>query len=174
MASIFFSVIKGAAAVVAERTATNAPSSASSLPVLPHELVRLSGREFAAVVAGQKERLSAIWSAATVGKIEDEFAELRESYRGDANVSTSLDGCSDSIEFEDAWGMDCVANQYQTLRDFCGGLASIFPNVGTTESDFSLLRWEKDDHRKSLTDFSLEGVLQCKGHKALREAYSML
>jgi hypothetical protein len=30
--------------------------------------------------------------------------------------------------------------------EFYGGLASPFPNTATVESDFSVLKWEKDLH----------------------------
>jgi hypothetical protein len=47
------------------------------------------------------------------------------------------------------------------LRDFCGGLASIFPNTASVELDFSILGWEMDSHRRGLMDISLEGIMQC-------------
>ena len=43
----------------------------------------------------------------------------------------------------------------------------MFPNTATVESDFSVLKLSKDEHRKSLTDLSLEGVMQCKQFDAL-------
>jgi hypothetical protein len=46
--------------------------------------------------------------------------------------------------------------------EFCGGTATLFPGTSRVESDFSVLRWEKDAFRKSLSDFGLEGVLQAK------------
>jgi hypothetical protein len=56
---------------------------------------------------------------------------------------------------------------FDILRDFCGGIATIFPNTATVESDFSILGWEKDAFRQSLTDLSLEGILQCKQFEML-------
>ncbi|KAG6946718.1 hypothetical protein JG688_00015890, partial [Phytophthora aleatoria] len=55
------------------------------------------------------------------------------------------------------------------LKQFCGDLASTFPNTATVESDFSIMGWEKDVYRKSTTDFSLEGVMHAKQFKALRQ-----
>jgi len=46
--------------------------------------------------------------------------------------------------------------------EFCGVIATLFPGTSTIESDFSILRWEKDAFRKSLSDFGLEGMLQAK------------
>ena len=41
------------------------------------------------------------------------------------------------------------------------GLASL-PGTATIESEFSIVKWEKDAYRTGLTDFSLEGILQAK------------
>jgi hypothetical protein len=58
--------------------------------------------------------------------------------------------------FEAAWEHPAIRrlNLYY-LVEFCGGLATIFPNTATIESDFAVLRWEKDDFRSDLSDFSL-------------------
>jgi hypothetical protein len=40
----------------------------------------------------------------------------------------------------------------------------LFAGTCAVESDFSILRWEKDDFRKSLSDFGLEAVLHAKQH----------
>jgi hypothetical protein len=47
--------------------------------------------------------------------------------------------------------------------EYCGVVATLFPGTSTAESDFSVLRWEKDCFRNGgLLDFGLEGVLQAK------------
>lgn len=43
----------------------------------------------------------------------------------------------------------------------------MFPNTASVESDFSILGWEKDQYRLSITDLSLEGILHCKQYKKL-------
>ena len=60
-----------------------------------------------------------------------------------------------------------MEGRFNDLRDFCGGIATIFPNTASVESDFSLLGWDKDEYRKSISDLSLEGVLQCKQFEML-------
>ena len=50
----------------------------------------------------------------------------------------------------------------------------MFPNQGTTESDFSVLCLEKDKFRSVMSDFSLEGVLQCKGREDICMAYNRI
>ena len=52
---------------------------------------------------------------------------------------------------------------------FCGGIASAFPGTATVEADFSIVKWEKDEFRMSLTNFSLEGILHSKQFEKLAE-----
>src|SRR5579859_1097224 len=59
-----------------------------------------------------------------------------------------------------AWAI--VEGQFEILRDFCGGIATVFPNTASVESDFSILGWEKDRYRLSITDLSLEGIMHCQ------------
>ena len=59
-------------------------------------------------------------------------------------------------------GRELIKDQYTSLRDFYGGIATVFTNMAIVESDFSILGWEKNEYRMSLTDLSLEGILQCK------------
>ena len=71
-----------------------------------------------------------------------------------------------STSFEIGWSI-VEGKKFDVLRDFCGGIATVFPNTATVESDFSILGGEKDEYRKSLTDLSLEGIIQCKQFELL-------
>jgi len=64
-----------------------------------------------------------------------------------------------------AWAV--VDGRFNILRDFVGGIATVFANTASVESDFSLLSWEKDSHRLSIADLSLEGIIQCKQFEKL-------
>ena len=48
-----------------------------------------------------------------------------------------------------------------------GGIATVFLNTASVESDFSILSWEKDKYRLSITDLSLEGIMHCKQYEIL-------
>lgn len=74
--------------------------------------------------------------------------------------------------FDAMWRIGDAATRFPTLALFCGGLASVFANTSTVESDFSIIACEKDDKRSSLTDISLEGVMHCKQWQRLRQALS--
>ena len=76
-----------------------------------------------------------------------------------------------SFEFQDAWKV--LLRQFPHLQEFCGGLASIFPNTATVESDFSRLAFEKSEPRANLSDVALEGILHTKQYDALKELSSL-
>ena len=70
--------------------------------------------------------------------------------------------------FNDAW--DSVPG-CKRLRTFCGGLATVFPNTTSVESDFSILKWELDEFRSSLMHLSVEGVMQAKQRSLLKQLW---
>jgi hypothetical protein len=58
--------------------------------------------------------------------------------------------------FDEGWSY--VANRFDHLKEFYGGLASAFPGTSSVKSDFSIVYWEKEYCRISLTAISLEGI----------------
>jgi len=68
---------------------------------------------------------------------------------------------TDTLSFSDGWR--CIGSGgFQYLKEFCRGLANVFPSITTIESDFSIINFEKNSHRPALTDLSLEGILHSK------------
>ncbi|KAI2501718.1 hypothetical protein MHU86_12724 [Fragilaria crotonensis] len=139
-------------------------------PVLPKELVGTRPRDFLRMVCEHSFRLEQHHDLAgdddIVDKIADEHKELIMQYRTDALLKQSIYSSPESRDkdtslFADAWSVLNI-NGFQNLRAFCGGIATLFPGTCTVESDFSVLRWEKDNLRKSLSDFGLEAILQAK------------
>ena len=53
-------------------------------------------------------------------------------------------------------------------------ITSVFPGTSTVESDFLIINYKKDDYWKSLTNFSLEGILHSKQFKELNEIKALL
>ena len=49
-----------------------------------------------------------------------------------------------------------MRGRFNKLHEFCGGLASVFPDTAPVESDFALLKFRKIVFTRLLTDFSLE------------------
>ena len=81
-------------------------------------------------------------------------------------LKAALDKCDVNTGFDSGWTI-VEGRNLDILNDLCGCLATVFPNTASVESDFSQLAWEKDEYRMSITDLSLEGVLQCKQFELL-------
>ena len=63
------------------------------------------------------------------------------------------------MSFSDGW--KCIGSgRFTKLKEFCGGLATVFPGTSTVKSDFPIVNFEKTEYRSALTDLSLEGILQ--------------
>lgn len=96
-----------------------------------------------------------------IHKVAQDFSALRRAYRSEAILRDALNTSSNtSLSFVESWAV--VGDRFPHLKGFCGDLASVSPNTATVESDFSIIGWERDEHRQRLTNFSLEGILQCK------------
>ena len=73
-------------------------------------------------------------------------------------------GCPPS--FTQGW--NCIGEgRFPFLKDYCDGLATVFPGTATVESDFSSINYEKNDHRSVLTDLSLEAILHAKQYMSV-------
>jgi hypothetical protein len=113
--------------------------------MLPQELLQCKGKEFATQVSQQKQRLLVSFDEDQITQREIEFASLRATISNNPPVEE---------DFNKSWVS--FSHRFPLLCDFCGGMATLFPTTATVESDFSNLKWEKDDFRCLLTDFSLE------------------
>ena len=113
------------------------------------------------------QQLRHSWSEQTIAEIENQYRGLVTAYREEPVLKSAIDAYAQvSIKsFEEAWTI--VEGRFEILMDFCGGIATIFPNTASVESDFSILGWEKDKFRLSLTDISLEGIMHCKQYEIL-------
>jgi hypothetical protein len=139
----------------------NALANPFSLPpVLPHDLIKLSTAEFICRACRHTYRLQHHYSVDHIDVIADEHKLLLHTYRSEPVLKQAIDGLNDRSSFRDGWSL--IGSRFPNLMEFCGVLATIFPGTSTVESDFSVLQWEKDNFRKSLSDFGLEGVMQSK------------
>ncbi|KAH6578257.1 hypothetical protein BASA61_003987 [Batrachochytrium salamandrivorans] len=167
VSKMFVQVADGIYSIVAERDSSNQP--ADELPqVLPHQLVKIDLRVFNRIHLGQMFRLEKRLSSAQIHQIGKDFVDLLRAYREEPVFKASIGDCDDSdTDFAKGWKV--AGDRFPALCQFCGDLASAFPNTATVESDFSIIGWEKDIYRKCLTDFSLEGILHAKQFTALKD-----
>ncbi len=128
--------------------------------MLPHDLIKLSAAEFIRRARQHTYRLQHHYSVDHIDVIADKHKLLLHAYRSEPVLKQAIDGLDGRSSFKDGWSL--IESRFPNLMEFCGVLATIFPSTSTIESDFSILRLEKDNFRKSLSDFGLEGVMQLK------------
>ncbi|KAI2497762.1 hypothetical protein MHU86_16757 [Fragilaria crotonensis] len=139
-------------------------------PVLPVDLCGMTPRDFSRAVQNQKDGLLAKVSEDDIEAIDAQFRRLRIAYREETGLKVMLDAVHSQATlqaFKDSWSL--LGEDYHALKEYCcGGIAtSVMPGTSLVESDFSLINWTRDPHSKSLTDFSLESILNCKQYRTL-------
>ncbi|KAJ2801251.1 hypothetical protein H4S07_004986, partial [Coemansia furcata] len=110
------SVLAGISRVSAIRDHKNQMSMEHLLPVLPHQLVQLSGREFAEKCKPFLERFSNIRGKEFVSSVELQFLRLVADCKDGESVRDIIDGHSDSTTFDMAW--EHLQARYPVLCDF--------------------------------------------------------
>jgi hypothetical protein len=162
---LYIEAASGISRIVAERDSMNEGTDQLP-PVMPNELAVLQHSEFCATVRKHRERLLARLSTTEIDIIEQEHQELVAAYTEEGQLRSALNACGSSTTFDEAWAV--VKGRFKFLLRFCGGLASIFPGTSQVESDFCIVKGEKNVYRQSLTDLSLEGVLHSKQFDMLK------
>lgn len=168
---VFVVACEKIAEICVQRDSANGPITSDCLPpVLPHELVKTTAADFIRMVRRQSYRLERRYNVEHIDVIADQHKGLSRAYRRDEVLRAGIDACDARTPFDVAWKL--LAPQYPDLVEYCGGLATVFPGTATVESDFSILRWEKDIFRKSLSHFGLEGVMHSKQYFLLESLFS--
>jgi hypothetical protein len=129
-------------------------------PVLPHELVELSAADFIRKIRQHAFRLDHCYSSTQIDLVADEHKALIHAHRCEPVLKDGIDSLSSSSSFKDGWSL--LGARFPNLMEYCGVVETLFPGTSTVESDFSMMRWEKDLFRKRLSNFGLEGVMQAK------------
>jgi hypothetical protein len=163
---LFLNAREGINAIGAERAADNSISQEKLPPVLPRDLRSLPPREFNSIVLKQARRLAHSGREELCTDLEREFKQFKCAIHDDTALREELEIQPSIVSFADGWRP--LGVRFSKLRQFCGGIATVFPGTSTVESDFSVINWEYDEFRGSLTEFSLEGILQCKQFKRLQ------
>ncbi|ETI35453.1 hypothetical protein F442_18064 [Phytophthora nicotianae P10297] len=129
--------------------------------------------EFAQMIKQHTPRLSKTLDATEIHQISKEFVKLQRCCEREDELGKVIRAAEDNYtSFDQAWAV--VGAEFPALMQFCGDLASTFPNTSTVESDFSIMGWEKDTYRRSLSNFSQEGILQAKQFEEVRGLSALL
>jgi hypothetical protein len=101
--------------------------------------------------------------------VEKEHGQLCAIYDNEPHVAKAFDQHDENTFLNDAW--DIVKGRFSGLCQFCDGLATTFPNMAAVESDFSMVKWEKNDTCTSLTSLALAGIMQAKQFELLKALF---
>ncbi|KAH9576038.1 hypothetical protein CY35_01G142300 [Sphagnum magellanicum] len=148
-----------------KRTEDNEAYINAAPDILPHQLVRILPRDFCVYLQRHKEHLDYTFSNEEIENIGRQHKALCDSYRRQPDVKSSIDNFNDSAAYCDVW--ISLQNTYPLLEKFVGGLATIFPGTSTVENDFSVVKYEKNKNRMSLTHASLKGILHAKQYRCM-------
>ncbi|CAK9235665.1 unnamed protein product [Sphagnum troendelagicum] len=163
-------LITGLTGVKAERDKNNQPLDHDTPPVMPQQLVTLRPTKLIQEVLDKyRNRLQKFWTSNEFEEIEVDHRDLVKMYRDDENMRNVIDKHDINTLFNDAW--DYVP-RFKCFRTFYGGLATIFPNTTSVESDFSIVKWELDAFRTALMHLSLEGIMQAKQRAILKQLWA--
>ncbi|CAK9258550.1 unnamed protein product [Sphagnum jensenii] len=166
IATYAIALVAGLQAVKAERDGNNRASNKDASPVLPADLVKLRHGVFLKDVLDPfRQHVTSLWSAESVEQIEVDHRELLKLYSADPIMHDIINKHDQTTTFNDVW--DCAPGRFEHLRSFCGGLATVFANTTSVESDYLILKWELDDNRTALMHLSLEGIFQAKQRRTL-------
>ncbi len=167
-------LVSGLSIVQAERDFRNNAAAELAPPVFPQQLIKMRTSKFIEdVLDPRREMLMAAWGQERVDRVEDEHRALVAMCRSSASFQASINGHTHQTMFDDAWD-DLLAKTFVHLRSFCDGLVTAFANTTSVESDFSILKCEKDSFRQSLTALSVEGIFQTKQLGAIREMLGLI
>ncbi len=168
-------LVKDLSFVQRERNCRNNVAAQLAPPVFPQHLYKMRMSYFIEHVLGPRRKMMIeAWGEELVDLIEQEHRALVEVVRGSAPLKCIVDSHSFQTMFNDAWDTLPAQPALNHLRLFCGGLASAFANTTCVESDFSILKCEKDAYRTCLMALSLEGVFQTKQMGTIDEMFGLL
>jgi hypothetical protein len=160
-------------AVQSERHGNNNSLDAEVPPVMLADVCKLPTRTFVKDVLDRfRGHIKKHWSEENIDTIEDDHKELVHAAKNDDAIKKILEGHDEKVFFNDTW--DAITSKkadatirFAKLRQFCGGLATAFPNTCAVESDFSVVKYEQDKRRTDLESLSLAGIMLSKQYDLL-------
>jgi len=124
-------------------------------PVLPSTCVHQSKRHFRKILEQHEPRILKTFDQQFSDSVSNEFDTFHDMYQKDPLFKEEVD--RNSKDFNNSWTP--FYSRFPNLVEFLGGLASVFPTQSSVEGDFSVIDNEKHDHRYSLKNVPLEGIL---------------
>ena len=161
------SLIDGISNVCNQRDKINAAVTSKLPPVTPHQWIRVSTYTLIDLIRTHRDRMEVVMNRETIRLIEEDHKCLKRCYANEDTLRMIIDNQSSGIGFSDSW--DPMNGRFKYLLQLSGGLATVFPGTADVESDFSVLKYEKNYFRTSLLDITLEGIMHCKQYINIME-----
>lgn len=143
---------KGIKEIEPQRNSENEPYY-DIFPTTPNDLSKIKLREFVEFSKNFDHRVTDKMRE----EIDTEFSKFKKECENDEITKNLIE--TECENFDVDWAP--FVGRFPNLIDFVGGIAAVFPNTATVESDFSDIGNEKTIFQKNMTDFTLEGLLQC-------------
>ncbi|KAG3197069.1 hypothetical protein PC116_g8038 [Phytophthora cactorum] len=130
--------------------------------MMHYKLLTISYEDSMFALGGSANMTKAAWSRI------DEFifhVEVPAAYQAPSTLQPVAGEPSSPASGRNDFGSLKVAlGNFESVQDFVCLPRLILQRVGnlTVEADFFVIGWKKNDYRKSLTDFSFEGILHAK------------
>ncbi len=122
-------------------------------PILPHELMKFVAPWYIRKICQHAFCLEHHYSSDQIDIIVDEHKALVHVYQSELVLKQGINVLSGKSSFKDGWSL--LGVQFPNLMDYCKVVMMLFLGTSTVESDFFVLRWEKDGYCKVLSDFRL-------------------
>ena len=121
------------------------------------------------LISNQKRRLTTTFNEQSITQIEDEFQDFKSIINRNNLIETIAVEDSSNYSFKETWNKVEIYNEkISNLKEFIGGLYTVFSGTSTVESDFSIIAYEKNDYRSQLSNLPLEGILHSKQYNLLK------
>ena len=134
-------LIEGIEAMTAERDSVKEAAEENIPPVLPHDLFKLHGAKFAAIIRKQQDRWEELVLAVEANKIDQDFQLMKLAYQTEESLKKLLDQCDLKVTFCKGWNI--IQACFKQLENFCNRLVTIFTGTANVESNFLIRKWKK-------------------------------
>eukprot|EP00164_Ancoracysta_twista_P007394 GFYU01010487.1.p1 GENE.GFYU01010487.1~~GFYU01010487.1.p1 ORF type:complete len:846 (-),score=157.03 GFYU01010487.1:839-3283(-) len=137
-------------------------------PVLPQELIQITGAGFTSVIRSQMQRLRVTYSLTEIRRLEQMHHTFVKESLEPGWLQDHIRSCTKDTPFAVAWRS--VRAYYNPLKEFLRGLATSFPGPSKPDLGFSFLKMLSNaQHRPGAPNFLIEGMLHSQTFVQHRE-----
>ena len=153
-------LIDGIQKICGERDEWNEATTSQLRAVLPHQWAIVATSDLVEILKLQRNRLRVTQDREFLRCIEEDHKSLKRAISNETSLWELLEQHDSSTTFSKGW--KSVNSWFPHLMAFSGGLSTVFPGTAVVESDFSVIKYEKNSFRSHLLDLTLEEIVHCK------------